>query len=447
MIARIGSRTRQRRLLILTVLVSLLAAGCLRGSDPEAAGPNQLVWAIGGAPDVYVLLATEWNKDHPEAQVQVEPLPSAADQQRVQLTLALNAQSPMFDILGLDIIWMGEYATNGWVEDLSDMLPELRRKQVPAAVTAAVWDGKLWGVPMNTNGAFLYYRKDLLDKPPETWEEAKEVAMAAAEKEGIAPFCGQGFQYEGLVVNYLEYFWGAGGEVYADPTGGSEFLFDKGDAAEQALEFMRESNTDGFYAPGFNTMLEEECRVEFTSGNVVMMRNWPYAYGIAIDPAASELTPNQVGIAPLPGFADSPVDSVTALGGFNLGVSAFSEKKEQAREFVRWVGTSPAAQGILVENALAPTLKSEYEKNSDDPVYRMLGEQVLPSAKLRPPSPTYSDLSLTIQENVWPAYNAELGVDAAVTGITTDIAAMTERLNELREIEQEGQQAQGSEQP
>lgn len=437
-------RWRQRRLLAAAAVLSLLATGCLRGSDPEASAANELTWAIGGTPDVYILLAEAWNKNHPDAQVEVEPLPNSADQQRVQLTLALSAESPQFDILGLDIIWTGEYATNEWVEDLSYLLPKLRRVQIPAAVTTALWEDKLWAVPMNTNGAFLYYRKDLIDKPPKTWEEAVKVAVPAAEKEGIEPFCGQGFQYEGLVVNYLEYFWGAGGEVYANPTEATQLLFARGTAAEDALEFMRDSYFGDFYASGFNTMLEEECRILFTSGEAVLMRNWPYAYGIAIDPAASELKPSQVGIAPLPTFAGSELEAVSALGGFNLGVSSYSDNKEKAKQFVEWVGTSPVAQGILVENALAPTLKSQYEANSDDPVYRLLGEEVLPNAKLRPAVPFYTTISLDIQENVFPAYTGQEGVTSATGAITDEINALTARLNSLRQLTQPGRGSQAA---
>jgi multiple sugar transport system substrate-binding protein len=86
------------------------------------------------------------------------------------------------------------------------------------------------GPPYNSNAGFLYYRTDLVDEPPTTWDELKDVGLAAAEEEGIAGFVGQGAQYEGFVVNWLEYFWGAGGELYNEDQ--TEVLFDPAVATE-----------------------------------------------------------------------------------------------------------------------------------------------------------------------------------------------------------------------
>ena len=250
-----------------------------------------------------------------------------------------------------------------------------------------------------------------MDEPPTTWAELKEVGLEAAEQEGISAYVGQGARYEGFVVNYLEFFWSAGGELYNEDQ--TEALFAEGDAAMTALEFMHESMEDGFFAPGFNTAMEEEARSEFQGGNAVFMRNWPYAYGLGREDDDSPIQ-DDFDIAPLPTFDGD--GTISALGGFNNGVSAFSEHPEQAIEFILWLATDEEPQMRLAENAVPPTMAAVYDDLADDPVMALLGE-VLPDARARPPAPEYTELSDTIQREIYPAYNSDRDFQQAIDAV------------------------------
>jgi multiple sugar transport system substrate-binding protein len=99
--------------------------------------------------------------------------------------------------------------------------------------------------------------------------------------------------------------------------------------------------------------------------------------------------------------------TISALGGFNLAVSAFSDNIEGAKAFVVWAATDPQAQRLLAtQGSVPPTLASVYEELAGDPVMAMLG-QVLPDARPRPPSPNWSDISLEMQRQLFDAYNGE----------------------------------------
>ncbi|MDQ3973676.1 MAG: ABC transporter substrate-binding protein [Actinomycetota bacterium] len=416
----------RRSLVALLAAAAMVAAACTGtapedvGGAPEAGG-GEMVWSIGGAESVpgglHSQVADLWNQQHPDGPtVRIERLPDEADQQRQQMSLELNAQSPTFDILALDVIWTGEFSTNGWVESLEDVRGELEEDVLEGAFESAQWEGTLWAAPYNTNAGFLYYRTDLVPEPPQTWEEATRVGLEAAQRAGIAPYVGQGFQYEGMVVNYLEYFWGAGGEIFNEDQ--SEVLFGDGDAAITALDFMAESQRNGFYAPGFNTMKEPEAQNEFVSGNAVFMRNWPSFYTLAADPAESQVADN-FDIAPLPTFTGQ--GTVSSTGGFNLAVSAFSDAKESAKEFVVWASSDPEVQMMMAEEGnLPPVRQSVYEELSDDPVFALLGE-ILPDARPRPPAPDWNAISETFQQNVFPAYNGQKDPQAAVDEITRSL--------------------------
>jgi multiple sugar transport system substrate-binding protein len=389
----------------LSVAAFALVASACSGAGGGGGGEGEMTWAIGGADaapgGVHQQIAELWSEQNPDNPISIDVLPEAADEQRQQQSLELNAEGAGFDVLGIDVIWTGEYSENGWLESLEDVRSEIEGVSLEAAFESAQWGGELWAAPYNSNAGFLYYRTDLVDEPPTTWEELKEVGLQVAEEEGIAPYVGQGAQYEGMVVNYLEYFWSAGGDLLNED--GTQVLFGEDDAALTALEFMVEAQQDGFFAPGFNTMQEEEARNEFQSGNAVFMRNWPYAYELANTEGESAVAGN-FDIAPLPTFTGE--GTVSALGGFNNGVSAFSDNIEAAKEFVVWASTDPEVHQMMAEASLPPTLASTYDELADDPVMSLLGE-VLPDARPRPPAPNWNGISVEMQQQIFPTYNGE----------------------------------------
>lgn len=386
-------------------VVSLMAvAACTPGGDSEGEGSGEMVWAIGGSEaqpgGVHQKVAKLWSKENPDNPITIEILPDEADAQREQQALELQAEGSNFDVLGMDVIWTGEYSVNGWVESLEDVRGEIEKVSLPGAVESATWEGELWAAPFNTNAGFLYYRTDLVDKPPTTWEEMCKMAIEIGEQEDIGGYIGQGARYEGFVVNWLELYWSGGGELFNEDQ--SEVAFDT-DLATQATEFLAEAQESGCLAPGFNTALEDEATNAFQSGDAVFMRNWPSFYSVIKDgdtPVAENFD-----VAPLPTFTGE--GTISAAGGFNLGVSAFSDNIEGAKEFVVWASTNKEVQTMLATDAsLPPTMESVYEELSDDPVMALLGE-VLPDAKPRPPAPQWNEISVEMQRALFPAYNGE----------------------------------------
>lgn len=399
-------------------LALLAVAACTPGGDDDEGG-GELVWAIGGAEaqpgGVHPQIVDLWNQQNPDTPVRIELLPDQADQQREQQALALQAEESTFDILGMDVIWTGEYSENGWLESLEDVRGEIEAASLPGPFESATWGGELWAAPYNTNAGFLYYRTDLVDTPPTTWDDMCSTAQTVAEAEGIGGFIGQGAQYEGFVVNWLEYYWGAGGELFNEDQ--SEVVFDV-DLAAQATEFMAQA-LETCDAPGFNTAQEEEARNTFQSGDAVFMRNWPYVYSTIEDDPESPANGN-FGIAPLPTFTGQ--GTISALGGFNLAVSAFSDNTDAAKDFVVWMATDPEPQAMLATvGSVPPTMTSVYDQLADDPVMALLG-QVLPDAKPRPPSPSWNEISVEMQRALFPAYNG----DADPRGAAEDVRAFLE---------------------
>ena len=390
---------------VLTAGVLLVTGGCAGATDPGSRA--DLVWAAGGITAAVqrpaLDIARQWNELHPNGpKVRLQGLPEAVNDKHRLLTVELNAGLNQFDIVELDVIWIPEFAQRGWLVDLQDLRPEIERASLPGAVQTAIWNGKLWAAPYITDAGLLYYRSDLVDTPPTTWAELIEVGRRVGKRNGIAPFVADGAQYEGMVVQYLEYFWGLGGDVLGKD--GQSVLFQP-DKARQAAEFMWKAFHEGVYAPGFNTMKLRDALKTFQSGEAVFMRAWPYAYQHTNGKNPDSQVAGKVGIAPLPKFPGH--EPVTALGGHNLAVSRFSSNKTAATEFVRFVSTSRDVHLALAQqHSLAPTLTAAYHDLTSDPMMALLAK-LLPTAKPRPATPEWTTISAELQRRIFAAYTSE----------------------------------------
>ena len=105
--------------------------------------------------------------------------------------------------MALDVTWEAEFAQAGWIVPWtgSNKASVVNGTIVPALQTA-VWKGKLYAAPANTNTQLLWYRSDLVPNPPKTWAEMIADAEQLA-KQGKPHYIEiQGAQYEGATVWY-----------------------------------------------------------------------------------------------------------------------------------------------------------------------------------------------------------------------------------------------------
>lgn len=387
---------------VLATAAAIVATGCARRTPRPS---EDLVWAVGAidaapggpASDVAAL----WNDHHRgDPRIRVEALPQAADEQRHLMAIELNAGLRGFDILSLDVPWTGEFAVNGWLANLGDLRDVITKAALPGPLRSATWKGQLWAAPFTTSAGLLYYRSDLVPDVPRSWDELVRVGHEAADRAGIEPFVGQGAQYEGMVVQYLELLWGAGGDLFNGR--GTAVDFEEGPAL-RALEFMSEARRSGFYARGFPTMTEDGARAAFQAGRAVFMRNWPPAEKLLR--SKDSAVRDTFGIAPLPTLRGG--GTVSAVGGQNLAVSRFSRNAEAAKEFVQFASTTAQVQlHLATEHSVPPAMRSVYADLKADQVMQLLAE-ILPASRARPPAPQWSAISDEIQQAVYPAYNGQ----------------------------------------
>ena len=209
-------------------------------------------------------------------------------------------------------------------------------------------------------------------------------------------FIFQGAEYEGAVVDGLEYIWTSGGQVLTDS---GEVVADQPDPIA-GLKMERSMIEDGIAPIAVVNYKEPETHTAFLNGSAVFCRNWPYMYGLLKDPGQSQITPDQVEITTLP--RNEGGESHSGLGGWNMYVNAASEGKLDAIwEFIQFFTMDPEQQRFrATSGGFLPPLKSLYEDQEildKVPVASIAGE-ALERAETRPISPFYSDISLVMQK-------------------------------------------------
>ncbi|NUR83302.1 MAG: ABC transporter substrate-binding protein [Nonomuraea sp.] len=403
-------------------LAVLLAAGCTAagdedGSDKGSSGTGPITFATGRDTTAYLQpLLDRWNQAHPAEKVTLLELPEAADEQRAQMVANLQARSTRYDVLGLDVVWTAEFAENGWIIPLERGLFPLDRF-LPPVVDTAVYKTKLWAVPYTSNAGLLYYRTDLIKKPPRTWAELREQALQVTKKHHIGGYAGQFLAYEGLTVNFSEAVQSAGGTILSPD--GTEVTLDLA-KARTALDFLVQGLREGWIPKESLTYKEEESRLAFQNGRLAFARNWPHAYG----PARAKLG-SKFAVTRLPG-PNGPGSS--SLGGVNLAISAYSKHQQTAQEFIRYFTGLDNERRVLTEGSFPPVWTELYDDPAlikRFPYLPALKESIL-TAKPRPVSANYNQLSLVIASSVTKA------ISPPFTETPDDVAASMKA--ELQEI-------------
>jgi multiple sugar transport system substrate-binding protein len=384
---------RAAAVLALAALVAAACGGSGGGASSSGSGPV-LHLTIDRDPTDTIPGQIERCNEQADGRWQVRPIlmPQTVDAKREQLSRRLAAQDPGLDLITIDVVWTAEFSEAGWIIDLSERIEPLRDRYVPAALATAEYGGSIWAAPVNTNVAMLYYRTDLIDQPPGTWAELKELALRMVAEHDVAGFIFQGQQYEGLTVDAMEFMTSFGGSVL-DESGGKVVLTD-GPEALEGLTFMRSLLESGATPRIIATFTEEESRYAFQNGDAAMLRNWPYVYGLMSTGTSKVI--DKFDVAPLPGR--NPGEATGVLGGANVALSAYSRHPELAWEALECLTGPDYQRAMATSRNELPTLQELY----DDPEvqaaqpYLAVARTALDTAHPRPVSPYYPDVTIAI---------------------------------------------------
>ncbi len=354
---------------------------------------------LANARSTFEKVIQQFEKQHPGVSVKEEILPSNTNVQHQFYVTSLQAGASDFDVFLIDVIWTPEFSLAGWLEDISDLLPDSVRAQFfSAPLKADIYQGKLFAIPWYIDAGVLYYRSDLLQKygftPPRTFDELVQQAQFILQKENqpsLNGFLWQGKQYEGLICTANEVIAGFGGFIIDNQQIGLTKP-----ATVAALNWLKDCIYRFKISPNWVLSADEEStRLSFLNGNALFLRNWPYCWTFF----QQEDSPvkGKVGITQMPALPGHKGKST--LGGWQLAINRFSKKKTLARKFVQFL-SSPAVQlQFALEVGTKPTRKFLYQNP------KLLKEQpfiaglfpVLQNTLPRPVTPLYPQISQILQ--------------------------------------------------
>jgi len=278
-----------------------------------------------------------------------------------------NAERPVsrYDIIAVDLPWIGEFAENGVLMPLDDAMDLTALDPADfhtAGWQATHWGGRAFAVPAQTTPELLFYRRDLFAEaglePPTTTEKLLHAAQtfhdARPGHSGIAWNAARGTPLGHTVLMTMADFGqpildlppiagGFGTEHLAK--GGYRPTIDT-EAGLMAAEFLLELLR--YSPPDILSMSWYERVRPYASGQVAMAYGYtllaPYFERDTSSPAYG-----QTGYLPHPvGPGASPVAPV---GGYAMGIPAnlAPERLPAAIEALQ-VFTSPEAQKLYIQN-------------------------------------------------------------------------------------------------
>jgi multiple sugar transport system substrate-binding protein len=377
--------------------------------------------------------------------IQQVSLPKSADDQRLQLARRLTGNDRSLDVMALDVVWTAEFAEAGWALPLSDdpsgqAEADATANTLPGPLETAKWQGKLYAAPITTNTQLLWYRADLMDQPPTTWDGmvAEATRLHAADQPSWIAV--QGKRYEGLVVWFNTLLESAGGQVLSDD-GSTVTLTDTREhraATVKALQIIKAVATAPGADPSITQTDETTARLALEQGNAALEVNWPYVLpsllenavkgGVTFLPlnedpalegsindvgtfsptdeqfqAAYDASKKAFGFAHYPGVQPGQAAKVT-IGGLNLAVAKTTQHKAESFEAIRCLRNVENQRYTSVEGGLPAVRTSLYDDpafQTKYPQYEIIRQQ-LTNAAVRPATPVYQAVSTRISATLAP---------------------------------------------
>ncbi len=342
------------------------------------------------------------------------------------ITRALRSRAGKMDVFAVDQIWVPRFTK--WAAPLTKYFPEKEIVGIlPYALTTCYSGPQLVCVPLYIDIGVLYYRRDILESLPDHSRIEETLAASITWNQFIALrdtyfmdqlfFIFPGDNYEGLICNYLEVLGGNGGRFYGD----DGFIIDN-PIARESLQLMVDLIHKYGLTPNAVTSFDDNESYAYAfEHNVPFFRGWPSSLTeFQANPVYSEMAGN-LEMAALPHFGGH--EPAYAFGGWNLMISKYSNHKDEASLFIKYM-LSDEAQTILYEvGGYLPILDHHYQKSAYTQKHPALSylRTLMKHGIHRPSHPEYTKISDILSSHINRALQKELSIGAALETATQDL--------------------------
>ena len=441
-------------------IAALTLAACSGGDDGGGGGDSGTLTIVanaisGGKNEAEADWINEWVIPQFEQamadegqDVTVEFEAQGVDDEDYKTKIALDLQSGGgADIIGIDGIWVGEFAEAGYITPLEEVGGDAVTdwdgwEQIPDAVQNGLsFNDQVYGVPQGADGRVLYYNKELFaqaglpeDWQPTSWEEILEAGRALAGIEGVTPIqlnagtaMGEATTMQGL----LPVLAGTGAEVYAD-----DQWIGATDELQAALELYRTIYVDEQLG---DAVLQQEASGRDTSfslfaeGEIGILLEGDYFWRSVIDPevgtAPMENRDEVVGYtmipAQTPGAGVNGQDFVSMSGGTGRVLNPNSDNPELAWELLAFMNSPEAYEARAEYGGLNISPRTDVNESllEGNDMLTFISDEVLPITTYRPGLAAYPEVSVALQEAT-AAVVSGTSAEEAATGYADAVAGI-----------------------
>lgn len=204
-------------------------------------------------------------------------------------------------------------------------------------------DGKLYGLPRNTDVAGFYYNQKMFEENgwevPSTYDELLELAGTIKEA-GIIPLAMDGGDGWPLAVYLSDLLYKIAGDDYSqivsDSIANADF---NNDDFVKATELLKQTVDAGLFQNGYDSQDYGTAQNLFTNGQAAMyyMGSWDASMALNEDIPEEVRTNIRVFTMPVVEGGKGQATDIAAWNGGGYAVSANSENKEEAIKFLNFM--------------------------------------------------------------------------------------------------------------
>ena len=325
----------------------LLSALCLLLSCSSRHTDNRIhveFWGLGREGEVVAEMVPEFERRNPGIKIDVQQIPWTAAHEKL-LTAHVGRSLP--DAAQMGNTWIPEFDVIGALEDLGPLLAKStavpRSDYFDGIWNTNVVDGALYGIPWYVDTRVIFYRTDIVGKPPLTWSEwvaTMERLKKGTTRPGFYPMLMPTNEWPPPVVLAIEK--GApmitedGRAVFSEP----RFV----EAIDFYLSFYQNK-----FAPVVNNSQIANLYQQFADGEFVMFITGPWNVGELRRRLPPEME-SRWNTTPMPARDGMPYPGASLAGGSSLVIFEHSQKKEAAWKFIEYL-SEPAQQVLFYEKS------------------------------------------------------------------------------------------------
>lgn len=287
--------------------------------------------------------------ENPDIDVQLESVGWGDAYQKITTDiLAGNAA----DVMYVGARWIPAFAAMNGLAPLGGFVTDEKLELFPEGLMRGQrFGGELYALPVAFSTKTLYYRTDLIDTPPTTWEELLETAQRVTEETDLFGIGLPGAAHVGTVQQFQNFLYQAGGSFF-DEQGRVSLETPE---AQKALEFYTGLYREHGVTPNPVEFNREELPTLFGEGRVAMIINGPWARAIMGQEPDNDEVPYATAVLPC------DVRCGGIQGADSLVVAASSDQQEAAYRFIDYLTSFEPHTERVLGAGLVPMLKGQAE--------------------------------------------------------------------------------------